>query len=152
MMKEKSNEDKKKLRFDLEERLVDFAVLIIKIADEMIDTRAGNHISGQIVRSGTHPALHYGEAQSAESRQDFIHKLKVLLKELTETNNALKIIRKSALCSKMQLIDNALPECNELISIFVKSISTAEENLKKERAPKRNIAVLTTSPLTAKNS
>ena len=60
-----------KRRFDLEERLIEFAVLIIQIADNMIDTRAGNHIGGQIVRSGTHPALHDGEAQSAESRQDF---------------------------------------------------------------------------------
>ena len=68
-------------KFDLEERLIDYAVLIIQIADNMIDTRAGNHIAGQIGRSGTHPALHYGEAQSVESRQDFIHKLKVLLKE-----------------------------------------------------------------------
>jgi len=71
-----------KRKFDLEERLIDFAVLVIQIADNLIDTRAGNHIAGQIVRSGTHPALHYGEAQSAESRQDFIHKLKVLLNNL----------------------------------------------------------------------
>ena len=85
-----------KRKFDLEERLIDYAVLIIQIADNMIDTRAGNHIAGQIVRSGTYPALHYGEAQSAESRQDFIHKLKVLLKELRETNNALKIIKKAS--------------------------------------------------------
>lgn len=77
MMNEmKTNETRK---FDLEERLIDFAVLIIKISDDMINTRAGNHIAGQIVRSGTHPALQYGEAQSAESRADFIHKLKVLL-------------------------------------------------------------------------
>ena len=120
--------DKKK--FDLDERLIDFAVLIIQLTDSMIDTRAGSHIGGQIVRSGTHPALHYGEAQSAESRQDFIHKLKVLLKELRETNNALKLIRKASLTNNMQLVEKALPECNELISIFVKSISTAQENLR----------------------
>src|SRR6476660_1319889 len=130
MMKEKSNDEKKKLRFDLEERLVDFAFLIIKIADERIDTRAGNHIAGQIVRSGTHPALQYGEAQSAESRQDFIHKLKVILKELRETNNALKIIKKAPLTKKLYLIGKVLVECNELISIFVKSIATAQLNLK----------------------
>jgi len=75
-------ETKEKKKFDLEERLIDFAVLIIQISDSMIDSRAANHVAGQIVRSGTYPALHYGEAQSAESRQDFIHKLKVLLKEL----------------------------------------------------------------------
>ena len=126
-----------KRKFDLEERLIDYAVLIIQIADNMIDTRAGNHISGQIVRSGTHPALHYGEAQSAESRQDFIHKLKVLLKELRETNNALKIIKKASLTNMMHLIEKALPECNELISIFVKSIATAQENLRNELKKKK---------------
>jgi four helix bundle protein len=106
--------------------------LIIQIADSLFDTRAGNHIAGQMVRSGTHPALHYGEAQSAESRQDFIHKLKVLLKELRETNNALKIIKKAPLTKKLDLVGRGLVECNELISIFVKSISTAQTNLKLE--------------------
>lgn len=127
------NEDKRKVRFDLEDCLIDFAVLIIQDADNMTDKRAGNYIGGQIIRSGTHPALHYGEALSAESRQDFIHKLKVPLKELRETNNELKISKKALLCTKMELIDQALPECNQLISIFVKSISTAEDNLRKEK-------------------
>jgi len=126
-----------KRKFDLEERLIDFAVLVIQIADNLIDTRAGNHIAGQIVRSGTHPALHYGEAESAESRQDFIHKLKVLLKELRETSNALKIIKKASLSNMTHLIEKALPECNELISIFVKSISTTQENLRNELTKKK---------------
>ena len=84
-------EDKIK-KFDLEERLVRFSVLIIEITENLYTTRAGNHIAGQLVRSGTSPALLYGEAQSAESRNDFIHKLKILLKELRETVIALKII------------------------------------------------------------
>ena len=126
-----------KRKFDLEERLIDFAVLVIQIADNLIDTRAGNHIAGQIVRSGTHPALHYGEAQSAESRQDFLHKLKVLLKELRETSNALKIIKKASLSNMTHLIEKALRECNELISIFVKSISTTQENLRNELTKKK---------------
>ncbi|MEP7128029.1 MAG: four helix bundle protein [Chitinophagales bacterium] len=137
MTMELSDEDKRKRKFDLEERLIDFSVLIIQIADHLKDTRAGNHIAGQVVRSGTHPALHYGEAQSAESRQDFIHKLKVLLKELRETNNALKIIRKASLSTQPPLIERALPEINELISIFVKSIVTAETNLKTELSKRK---------------
>lgn len=151
-MKELTSEEKKKVRFDLEERLIDFAVLIIQIADNMTNTRAGDHIGGQIVRSGTHPALHYGEAQSAESRQDFIHKLKVLLKELRETNNALKILKRSLLCTKMQLVDQALPECNELISIFVKSISTAEENLRREKSAKSRASSSSIEPSSKKDS
>ena len=87
-MKESKNK-----KFDLEERLIEFAVVIIEISESLNNTRAGNYISGQLVRSGTSPALHYGEAQSAESRNDFIHKLKILLKELRESLVALKIIR-----------------------------------------------------------
>lgn len=121
------NENPKR-KFDLEERLIDFAVLIIKTSESLINTRAGNHISGQIVRSGTAPALNYGEAQSAESRIDFIHKLKILLKELRETLVALKIIKRSFITKKIDLLDKGTMECNELISIFVKSIDTARKN------------------------
>src|ERR1044071_1337073 len=102
-MKENMNEEGKNRKFDLEDRLIEFAVLVIQISDSLFDTRAGNHIAGQVVRSGTHPALHYGEAQSAESRQDFIHKLKVLLKELRETNNAFKIIKRAPLTKRLDL-------------------------------------------------
>ena len=122
-----------KRKYDLEERLIDFAVLIILITESLFNTRAGNHIAGQLVRSGTSPALHYGEAQSAESRSDFIHKLKILLKELRETKNALLISKKTPLTQKLDLIEKGLIECNELISIFVKSVETARKNLLKEK-------------------
>lgn len=69
-------------KFDLEERLIGFSVLIIEIVNEMSNSKSGNHLSGQLVRSGTSVALNYGEAQSGESRKDFIHKMKVVLKEL----------------------------------------------------------------------
>ena len=81
-------------RFELEERLIDFAVLIIEIIDEIKTNKAGNHLSNQLVRSGTSPALNYGEAQGAESRKDFIHKIKVVLKELRETYVSLRITEK----------------------------------------------------------
>ena len=108
------NENKKR-KFNLEERLIDFAVMIIEISESLSSTRAGNHIAGQVVRSGTSPALHYGEAQSAESRNDFIHKLKIFLKELRETLVALKIIKKVQLTKKSELVEKAIKECNELI-------------------------------------
>ncbi|MDE3182442.1 MAG: four helix bundle protein [Bacteroidota bacterium] len=116
-------------KYDLEDRLVDFAVMIIRITESLINTKAGNYIGGQLVRSGTSPALHYGEAQSAESRNDFIHKLKVLLKELRESRSSMKIIKKAPLIENMEMIDKGMIECNELISIFVKSIETAKKNL-----------------------
>ena len=127
------NEERK---YDLEDRLIDFAVEIIKITECLYNTKAGNHIEGQLVRSGTSPALHYGEAQSAESRADFIHKLKILLKELRESRSAMKIIKKTPLTEKTDLIDKGLLECNELISIFVKSIETAKRNLENEKINK----------------
>ena len=120
--------EKQNGKFDLEERLIDFAVLIIEISESLNSTRAGNHIGGQLVRSGTSPDFQYGEAQSVESRNDFIHKLKILLKELRETLVALKIIKKVSLSKKMAILEKAMIECNELISIFVKSIETAKKN------------------------
>ena len=124
-------ETNKNKKYDLEDRLIEFAVLIITIAENLKNSRAGNHIAGQLVRSGTSPSLNYGEAQSAESLSDFIHKFKILLKELRETRVALKIIKRVPLISDVNLVDKGLIECNELISIFVKSIDTAKKNKKK---------------------
>lgn len=70
---------------DIEERLVSFAVRVIKLCDSLPQTRAGSHIAGQLLRSGTSPAANYAEARNAESVNDFIHKLKICLKELNET-------------------------------------------------------------------
>lgn len=122
------NVEGKQKKYDLEERLIDFAVLILEVGESLFNTRAGNHIGGQIVRSGSSPALNYGEAQSAESRNDFVHKFKIILKELRETNVSLKIIKRKPLTKKIELTDKAMKECNELISIFVKSIETANRN------------------------
>ena len=115
---------------DLEDRLVDFAVRIIGVVEALPDTKAGNHIAGQLVRSGTSPAPNYGEAQSAESRNDFIHKMKVALKELRETQIWLKIIMRKPLCPADRLVP-LIQENDELISIFVKSVKTAQQNKEK---------------------
>lgn len=127
------NENRK---YDLEERLIEFAVLIIRITESLYNTKAGIHIGGQVVRSGTSPDLHYGEAQSAESRADFVHKLKILLKELRETKNALRITKAVPLTDKMNLTEQGLKEVDELISIFVKSIETARKNMIAEKMKK----------------
>jgi len=116
-------------KYDLEERLISFSVLIIDLANSLQNTNAGNHLSKQIVRSGTSVSLNYAEAQGAESRKDFIHKMKVTLKELRETSVCLTIIRKAKLYKIEKIIMNAFDECNELISIFVKCIATAQKNL-----------------------
>ncbi len=118
-------------KFDLEERLIRFAAMIIRLADALPNTPIGNHMKGQIVRSGTSPALNYGEAQSAESKNDFIHKMSVCLKELRETFVAIKIIKYSGLVKNLNMLQDCYNENNELISIFVKSIETAKKNKNK---------------------
>ncbi len=110
---------------ELEDRLIDFSVRIINVVENLPNSRAGNHVAGQIIRSGTSPAPNYGEAQSAESRKDFLHKMKVALKELRETLVWLKVIERKPLCSP-ELMGPILTECDELIAIFVASVKTAE--------------------------
>ncbi len=113
-------------KFDSHERLIDFAVVIIEITDNLKSSKAGNHLSGQIVRSGTSPSLNYSEAQSAESRNDFIHKMSIVLKELRETHSCMKIIHRAKLFLKEeQYLLAAIKENDELISIFVKSLETS---------------------------
>ncbi len=98
------------------------------------NSKAGKHLSGQLVRSGTSPTLNYGEAQSAESRKDFIHKVKIILKELRETLICLKIIYRVKLFENIKNIESAMKESDELISNFVKSVQTTTGNLRKENS------------------
>ena len=120
-----------KRKYDLEPRLIKFSVLIISITEKVFKTKAGSHLAGQLVRSGTAPALNYGEAQSAESRADFIHKIKIILKELRESRITLLMIKDIPLIDNIELVDQGLIENNELISIFRKSSETAAKNLSK---------------------
>jgi four helix bundle protein len=113
--------------YDLEDRLVGFACTCLTICDKLPSTKAGVNLEHQLSKSGTSPALNYGEAQAAESSEDFIHKLKIVLKELRETRVSLKIIKLKPLVDD-PLVDSAMNECNQLIAIFLKSIETAKVN------------------------
>jgi four helix bundle protein len=108
----------------LEERLIDFAVRIIKLAAKLPKTPAGRHIAGQILRSGTSPAPNYGEARGAESSGDFTHKVRVVLKELNETLIWLRIIKRSELL-KAELLADIIQENTELCKIFATTLRTA---------------------------
>ena len=119
-------------RNNLEERLIDFSVMILEIIALLPDSPTGKHFGGQLLRCGTSPSFNYGEAQSAESRRDFIHKIHIVLKELRETHVALKSIHKAALISNNPIIPRAIRECDELIAIFVTSSKTARKNMEKE--------------------
>jgi four helix bundle protein len=127
---ERRKESTKNKIFDLQERFIEYAATIIKLTENISETKAGKHICSQILRSGTSPAPNYGEAQSAESTSDFIHKLKFALKELRETEVWLKIILRVELVQTSKLF-SILTETDELIAILVKSIQTAKSN--KER-------------------
>ena len=120
-----------KRQFNLDQRLIDFASTIIDMVDALPKNISANHLASQVVRSGTAPALHYGEAQGAESRKDFIHKMKIGLKELRETYSCLRIIELKVWIEK-SMMSTIINENNELIAIFVKSIETAKNNLEKE--------------------
>ena len=109
---------------ELEERLVDFAVRIIKLSGCLPRTAAGKHIAGQILRSGTSPAPNYGEARGAESRADFVHKIRVVLKELNETSVWLRIIERSKIL-RAALLTDIVQENGDLCKIFAASLRTA---------------------------
>lgn len=115
---------------DLEERLINCAVRIIKVCNHLPDTPAGRHVSGQLLRSGTSPAPNYGEARGAESRRDFVHKLGVVLKELNESKVWLVIIARSDMLPESQLSD-LISECKELSKIINQSIQTASSAAKR---------------------
>lgn len=119
-------------KYNLEDRLVAFAISIIKVCEKMPNTRVANNLEYQLSKSGTAPALLYGEALSAESRNDFIHKMKIGLKELRETRINLRIIKEKPLVTCSDL-DRTFMECNELIAIFTSSIQTAKKNNIKEK-------------------
>jgi four helix bundle protein len=114
-------------RFDLEERLLEFSPHIIELIDALPHTRAANHVAGQLLRCGTSPYGNHGEVQAAESRRDFIHKLRVCLKELKETRRWLRLIQRATWLPQSKTA-SFLCETEELIKIFVTSIRTAEKN------------------------
>ncbi|MCG8683411.1 MAG: four helix bundle protein [Desulfobacterales bacterium] len=116
--------------FDLEDRIIDFAVRIIKLSETLPNSQTGKHVRNQMIRSGTSPAPNYAEARSAESCSDFIHKIKISLKELRETKVWLRIIEKTELISSLTELKALIHEANELISILVTSVKTATRNHK----------------------
>lgn len=112
---------------NIQERLIQFAARVIKVCDTLPKTSASKHVAGQLLRSGTAPAAHHGEARSAESTSDFIHKLKIGVKELNESEVWLRIVIASDMLSKSKL-ESLLDECDQLQRILSASIKTARES------------------------
>jgi four helix bundle protein len=116
------------MRKKLEERLIAFAVAVIDICKDIQKETMGKHFSGQLIRSSSSAALNYGEAQAAESRKDFIHKVSVVQKELRESLVNLKIIEKAKMSANTNVMSSIIDENNQLISIFYRTLQTAKRN------------------------
>lgn len=113
--------------FDLEDRLLEYAAAIVRFVETMTRTPAGNHVAGQLLRSGTAPLPNHGEAQASESAADFIHKMSVGLKELRESRRWLRLAQRVPLVRMPGSADPLLRETEELIRIFFTSIATARK-------------------------
>ena len=119
--------ENKSIKYDLEDRLVDFACMCLEVCELLPNSKAGQNLEYQLSKSGTAPALIYGEAQAAESRADFLHKMKMVLMEIRESRVNLKIIKRKPVVVH-EKIEIAFNESNELMAIFLKSIETAKSN------------------------
>ena len=118
------------MKYDLEERLIDFAVSVLTLIETLPDSKGCNHLANQLIRSGTAPALLYAEASAAESSSDFVHKMSICLKELRESSVCQRIIQRKGYKSDNELLKKTLAENKELIAIFGSSINTARKNAK----------------------
>jgi four helix bundle protein len=128
-----------KRKYDLEERLLEFASAVIDLSESLPSSRAGNHVAGELLRSGTAPYPNHAEAEAAESREDFIHKLKICLKELRETRRWTRLIRRKSWVEEEGTLVFLLSESEELIRIFYSSIQTAKLNALVDRKKSRGV-------------
>lgn len=117
----------------LEERLIDFAVRIIKLADALPESPAGKHIGRQLLRCGTSPAPNYAEARGAESRADFVHKLKIANKELNETCVWLRMICRAEMMPETRVL-GLIDENQQLARILNATITTTKNNQMKSKS------------------
>jgi four helix bundle protein len=116
--------------FDLEDRLLNFSARIIRLVDALPNSRAANHVAGQLLRCGTSPYGNHGEVEAAESRRDFVHKPRICLKELKESRRWLRLLQKARLIPEQKMAA-ILGETEELIKIFFVSVRTAEKKAEK---------------------
>lgn len=121
--------------------MLEFAVRVIRVTESMNKSHAGVHVADQLLRAGTSPYGNHGEAEGAESRQDFVHKLKICYKELREARRWLRLVQRTPLVAKPELLTDILQESDELIRIFAASIRTAKSNGSNGSAVKPHLSV-----------
>ena len=129
-MNEAQNESQAQNRsLVMENRLINFAARILRLSHSLPETPAGRHLADQLLQSGTGPAPYYGEMRIAENREEFIHKMGMVLNELIKTSIWLRIIERSEMI-KEELLAPIHHECGELCRIFASSVKTARANNK----------------------
>ena len=116
------------MKIQIETRLIELALEIDVMCKSLQRSYLSHHLTTQIIRSSTSAALNYGEAQSAESKKDFIHKTTLVLKELRETKVCLKLLKRSVSSGEIQRFDSCQNECDQLTAIFYKTIKSAKQN------------------------
>jgi four helix bundle protein len=122
-------------RFDLEDRLLRFAANVVRLSEGIPSSRAGKHVAGQFLRAGTSVLPNHGEAQAAESPNDFVHKLRICLKDLRETRRWLRLILEVPLLKEADQADHLLNETEQLIKIFAASVRTVLQKQTKANRP-----------------
>lgn len=124
---------------ELNNRLLEFAVHVIRLVKTFPKNAVGAHIGDQLLRSGTSPGANYEEACGAESRRDFCHKVGIVLKELKETRYWLRHVKKTPLIKAASHVDELLDETEQLIAIFGKSLSTARSKIRSTQSKSCNV-------------
>jgi len=119
------------IKKDIENRLIDFSVDISEWIIRLPRHPTVFHLKDQIIRSSTSAALNYGEAQSAESKRDFIHKINIVMKELRETKINLEMISRLEMSMDNTKINALISENDQLLAIFFRTLQTAKSNLRK---------------------
>lgn len=113
-------------KFDLEQCLIQFAIDVIKVFNTLNGSYASQHVSKQLIRSSTAATLNDGKAQRAESSNDFIHKIKLCLKDLRESLVNLKIQKGADLSKSSTQTDLLTKKNTELFLICVASMRTSQ--------------------------
>ena len=111
---------------NLSDRFMQYSVRVIKLTESLPKSIAGKRIGDQLLRSGTSVGANYEESQAAQSKNDFIHKLQVALKELKESNYWLRLIGNADLLSQEKL-EAIIDESNQLTAILSKAVLTAKK-------------------------
>jgi four helix bundle protein len=117
------------MRKELEERLIKLCIMIHELCKLTDYSFFAQHLVKQIVRSSTSAALNYGEAQAAESKRDFAHKVSIVLKELKETKINLRLMSSIVQANKKNDVDAPLRECDHLIAIFHKTVISTKKGI-----------------------